>query len=714
MRTHVTYCRICEAACGLLADVEGGRVVALRPDPDHVVSRGFACAKGTRFAAVHEDPDRVDHPLQRVNGRLERVSWHDAVTRAGAALRGLRERHGPHSVAVYVGNPAAFSATLPLAGMGFVRALGTRNYFNAGSLDCNNKFVTSRAMLGSPAIHPVPDLDHARFALLLGTNPSVSQSSFVNAPRMMERLKAIEQRGGEVVVVDPRRTETARSVGRHVPIVPEMDAALLLAMIHVVLSEGLEQPDVVERTTNGASALRRLSARFTPDRVAAATGVPADTLRELARRFAAAGGAFCHLSTGVNQGRFGTVAYGAKIALEAITGNLDAHGGALVPHGAADVAGLAHRFGIDREPGWTSRIGGFSPVLGAMPCGIFADEVLTPGEGQIRGLVCIAGNPLLSMPGGPRLEAALRSLETVVSLDLFVNDTAAFAHWVLPSTDWLERDDLPYAQLQLQPVPYVQWTEAVVRPRGERRGEWDVLFDLADATGVPMFGRRALHLAGRAAARLGGTRAVVLPSLVRALGPRPLRTLRANPHGLLVDRERPGSFLAKRVLTRSGRVELCPDGIFDRADELESELDHRAAGTLRLFTKRERLGHNSWMHNHPGLTTRPHAAHLAPSDAARLGISSGDRVRVTSSSGAIELIAEVSDDVLAGSVAVPHGYGHHAGSGWTHARARGGANVNALADTGPDSVDPVSGMSRFVGVRVQMERVDATVEADDV
>lgn len=713
VETRTTYCRICEAACGLLADVDDGRVIALRPDRQHVVSRGFACAKGTRFLEVHRSPDRVDTPLVRARGKLEPASWQDAVADAGRRLAEIRRRHGPHSVAVYVGNPSAFGFSMPLAGMGFVRGLGTRNHFNAGSLDCNNKFVVAQRMLGSVATQPVPDLDRARFALLVGTNPSVSQSSFVNAPRMIERLTAIERRGGAVFVVDPRRTETARLVGTHVPIVPDTDAAFLLSLLHVVFDERLERRDTIAAHSVGVDELRLSVRPFTPERVSRLTRVPVEQIRDIARRFALEDGAFCHVSTGVNQGTYGTIAYAAKIALELVTGNLDRAGGSLLPKGALDTARLLRRLGIDEEPPFRSRVGNFSPVMASMPSAILADEILTPGDDQVRALVVVAGNPLLSMPDGDRLAKAFEQLELLVSIDLFVNDTGAYATHVLPCTDFLERADFPLAQLQLQPTPYVQWTDAVATPRGERREEWRILFDLARAAGISMFGNRAADLAMRALLAAGGASTLATTLLTPALGPLPLVRLRRKPHGLLVDRERPGDFLERRIQTPSKKVELHPEDVWARLPDLKSELDTACAApssqrgaTLRLFTKRERLGHNSWMHASRELSTPAHAAHLSPADAARLGVGDGDRLRLTSATASIELPARIDPDVIEGAVAIPHGYGHHADSGWSEAKQRGGANVNRLAASGPEAVDPLTGMCRFVGVPVQVVRIE--------
>jgi anaerobic selenocysteine-containing dehydrogenase len=715
MVERVTYCRICEAACGLIAEVDAERLVSLRPDPEHVVSRGYACAKGTRFDQVHRSPERLDWPLRREGAELTRSAWPEALAEIGARLRGVRRQHGPHSVGVYMGNPSAFGFALPLMTVGFVRALGTRNFFSAGSLDCNNKFVVAKAMLGSSMTHPVPDFDRASFALLVGTNPAVSQSSFVHAPRIIERLAGIVRRGGRVVTVDPRRSETAKSVGEWLPIRPDTDAAFLLALLHVVFADGLERRDVIARHGAGDGALRRAVQRFSPERVAPFTGVEAAKIRELAHAFAAADGAFCHVSTGVNQGTFGNIAYAAKIALELVTGNLDRAGGALVPKGALDTATLARRFGFDREPAWKSRIGGFSPVMGALPTAILADEILEPGDEQIRALVVIAGNPILSAPDGERLRKAFSALELLVVIDLYVNDTAAHASHALPATDFLEREDFPLAMLQLQPEPYLQWTDAVVPPRGERKPEWWILSELARAAKLPLFGSRALDLGLRAALRLRGPRALVEPMLIPALGLGPLAKLRAHPHGLLVDGERPGDFLERRIGTPSKRVELYPEAVHARLDELALRVSSGGpprnspgpSQELRLFTKREKNGHNSWMHGNPRLALARHAAYLHPDDAERLGVAAGEQVRLQSAAGAIELPVAITRDVSPGTVAVPHGYGHDAGSGWKTAVARGGQNVNQLAPSGPAALDPLSGMCQFVGVTVAVMRVAA-------
>jgi formate dehydrogenase len=413
----------------------------------------------------------------------------------------------------------------------------------------------------------------------------------------------------------------------------------------------------------------------------------------------------------VNQGTFGNIAYAAKIALELVTGNLDRTGGALLPKGALDTARLAHTLGFDKEPEWRSRVGGFRSVMGTMPTGILADEILTDGAERIRALVVMAGNPVLSGPDGARMRAALDRLEAFVSIDLFVNDTATTATHVLPCTDFLEREDFPLATLQLQPEPYLQWTEAVVAPRGERRPEWRILCDLAKSIGIPLHGSRLADAATRALVGVGGARALAAPLLASALGPRPFKKLGEHPHGIRMAREKDGDFLARRIRTRSRKVELYPKDVWERLPELENTLTVAtgpAELSLKLFTKREKNGHNSWMHGNRRLATDEHAVYVAPADAERLGVTEGDRVRITTPVASIELPVVISRDVVEGAVCVPHGYGHDPDSSWTTAAKRGGANVNLLASAGPDSVDRLSGMTQYVGLTVQLTRVAST------
>src|SRR3954449_8514832 len=474
-----TFCRICEAHCGLVATVDGGRLERLRPDPQHPLSHGYACPKGIAMTEVQNAPDRVLHPMRGD----ERVGWDEAIAEIGARLRAVRKRHGSDAVGWYMGNPGGASYSHTLWSKGFVDALGSPHYYTAGSQDVNNRFAASALMYGSPLRVPIPDLERTSFLLMVGANPFVSNGSVLSAPRVRDRLHAIVARGGRVVVVDPRRTETARAF-EHLPIRPDTDAWLLLSLLHVVARE---------------SPLGPLTEPFSPEATAERTGVPAERCRALARDLEAAGSAAVYGRTGSCLGRFGTLVAFLLDALNAVTGNLDAPGGAVFGRPAIALDDVAESIGLDTYGARHSRVGGFPDVLGAMPASVMADEISTPGAGSLRALFVSAGNPVLSVPDGQALADAMGSLDLCVAIDLYVNETGRHADYVLPATTFLEREALPIAFLGFYTTPFVQWTEPVVAPRGEARDEWEIIEDLARELGVVPSPVPAVRRAGRLA-----------------------------------------------------------------------------------------------------------------------------------------------------------------------------------------------------------------------
>src|SRR3954449_3938471 len=459
-----TFCRICEAHCGLVATVDGGRLERLRPDPQHPLSHGYACPKGIAMTEVQNAPDRVLHPLRRG----ERVGWNEALGEIGARLRDVRERHGSDAIGWYMGNPGGSSYSHTLWSKGFVDALGSPHYYTAGSQDVNNRFAARALMYACPLRVPIPDLERTSFLLMVGANPFVSNGSVLSAPRVRDRLRAIVARGGRVVVVDPRRTETARAF-EHLPVRPDTDAWLLLSLLHVV---------------GRASPLGPLAAPFSPEATAERTGIPAERCRALARDLAAAPSAAIYGRTGSCLGRFGTLVAFLLDALAAVTGNLDRAGGNLFAKPAVDIERVAAPFGLASYGRRRSRVGGFPDVLGQMPAGVMADEIETAGRGQLRALIVSAGNPLVSVPDPKRLRAAFGKLDLLVSIDLLVNEPGRHAAFVLPATTWLEREDVPVAFLPFFIRPFVQWTDAVVDPPGEARQEWQVVEALARELGI--------------------------------------------------------------------------------------------------------------------------------------------------------------------------------------------------------------------------------------
>jgi len=718
----VTFCRICEASCGLVAEVEGDRVLSLEPDPDHVVSRGYACVKGIRYAELHHSPDRVLSPLKRVGDTFEPISWEQAFSEIGAKVRALRAAHGDDSVGAYIGNPSAFSVPHILFASGFVEGLKTKHLYTAGSQDCNNKFVVAEELFGSPMLQPIPDVDRAKCVILVGTNPAISQLTFANAPRMLERLKAVEKAGGRVVFVNPRRTESAQQVGQHLFIRPGSDVFFFLALAHLVLARSELRPEVAKRV-EGLEAVREVVRPWTPERVAEVTGIAPEALRDLANAYCAADGAVLYAGTGVNQGPHGTLSLWLLQAITLVSGNLDRAGGMLVtrqaqraaklgPHGA----GIKHRY---------SRIGNHRSVMDSLPAGILPDEILTEGPGQLRALFVTAGNPVLSCANSERMHAALEKLELLVSVDLFRNETGNLAHYVLPATSSLERQDVPMGMGGFQPVPYAQLSEPVVPARGESRDEWWIFARLSEACDAPQMKLKPLQWWLDRSTRDGKG------NLPRALRFKPsflygglaltermtLGSLRKTPHGKLLPRYDGGEFLKRSVLTASGKVQLAPTRFIQAAAKLEHHLAEQLAAraTLRLVTKRERTSHNSWMHNIEPFVRGARDTnylYMHPSDAAARSLRSGDLCRVRSATGSVEVPVKVSDEMMPGAVALPHGWGHQRADGLTVASRTRGKNANVLAPDGSASLEPLSGMTLLTAIEVQVEPADAHRTAD--
>ena len=712
---RITYCRICEPLCGLVATVQDGRVVKLRPDRDHPLSRGFACPKGIAMTDVQNDPDRVTHPLRRCpDGSFERVAWDQALDDIGLRLKAILDRGDPRAVGWYLGNPSAFSYSHPIWVKGFMDAIGSPNLYSAGSQDVNNRFVASQFLYGSPLIVPIPDLARTSLLLIVGANPLVSHGSVLTAPRIKDSLHAIVGRGGRVVVVDPRRSETA-SAFEHIRIRPDGDAWLLLALLQVICEEGLHDDAAISRQARGFDQLRRLVADHTPQTAESRTGIPADTITQLARDLATAPGAAVYGRTGSCLGRHGTLVSFLLDALNVVTGNLDREGGAIFGSGPIQIEEVLHRIGADSYATFHSRVGGFPEVLGQLPASLMAREITTPGKGQVRALFVSSGNPVLSVPNGSELEEALAELELMVAIDLYVTDTSRHADYILPGTTFLEREDMPLAFFTFSATPYVQWTDPVVAPRGEARQEWQIIEAMARRIGTTPASAWPLRALGRLGIKLSPTRLI---DLGLRLGPRgdlfglrrgglSVGRLRRRPHGIVLGRQHPVGVLVRKVFHADKLVHLDVPELSAELARLESEDEGEREFPLRLIGLRELRSHNSWMHNVPKLMQggREHTARIHPDDAVAHGVEDGEPCRIVSATGTIELIARVTDEVSRGTIAVPHGWGHR--GGWRRATEAGGANVNLLASSAPEDLERLAGMAFLNGIPVRVESVAA-------
>lgn len=716
-REQVTFCRICEPFCGMIATVEGDRLISLRPDKDHPLSQGYACPKGLAYPELQNDPDRVTHPLRRrPDGTFERVGWDEAMSDIVRRLRAVREDHGGGAVAAYLGNPGALNYSNGLWLQSLAKAIGTPHVFTAGSQDTNSRFAASSLLYGDPTAIAIPDLDDMELFVLLGANPLVSHGSLFSLPRMKYAMADVVRRGGRVVAIDPRRTETAAKF-EWVSIVPDTDAYLLLSLLQVLFADGLVDETALARKASGVAELRALVADFSPEVTAARTGVAADDVRTLARELAARR-SMVYGRTGTCLGSASTLVNLLMDAVNLAAGNLDVRGGAVFGESPALLLGeITHRLGLLSYGAARSRIGGFKDMLGSEPAANMAAEITTPGDGQIRALIVSAGNPVLSTPNGLELEKALGQLDLMVSLDLYVNETNAYADYVLPATAMYEREDAPVFSLTFFAQPFFQVTEAVVPPAGEARPEWQVFDEIARGLGT----RAAPILPARLAARVGDlvrlplTPRRLLDAVIRTgrggdrfgLRPRGLsfaKLLRDHPHGIVFADRQPVGRLAKVVRHKDRLVHLDHPEIRSEVARVAARVDDPAY-PFRLIGMREVRSENSWFHNVMGDKRSTHAARMHPDDAVALGLADGEIVELSSRSGTIVLPVRLTEDLRPGVVAVPHGWGHKGTGGWRNANANPGVNVNELASSDPADLEPLVGMSHLSGIPIRVEAV---------
>jgi anaerobic selenocysteine-containing dehydrogenase len=665
---------------------------------------------------IQSDPERIRYPLRRARGGFERVSWEEALDDIAKTLSAVRSDAGPDAIGWYMGTPGLDSYSHTMWAKGFVDALRTPHYYTSGSQDVNNQLAASALLYGSPLVMAFPDIRRTRFLLMLGANPMVSNGSTISVPRARDHLRAIPDRGGRIVVVDPRRTETAREF-EHLRIRPGTDALMLLSILQVLFDEGLIDRSYLAKRCTGARALRELASAFSPQTTEAETGIRAQELQALARDFAASTAAAAYGRIGTSVGRFGTLTEFLINALNAVTGNLDRPGGAVFGSCPIDVESVPQRFGVATYGERHSRIGGFPDVLGQMPAALMAEEILTEGPGQLRALFVSAGNPVLSVPNGPKLEQALGRLDLFVSLDLYVNETNRNADYVLPATTWLEREDMPVAYLNLFFKPFVQYTESVVAPAGEARQEWEVIDELSRRIGITPSSIPPVRLLGRVGLRLKPRQILSLAVRTSAAGDlfglRPgglnLAKLRDRPNGLLLGPHIQTGVLPRKLQHRDRRVNLAPPSIVEEVGSLAaatSEADDPAF-PLRLIGMRELRSHNSWMHNSPKLMRGrlPHALRVHPDDADSSGLGTGDLAQLTSKTGALRVPVHVTDEMTPGTVALPHGWGHR--GGWSLANEHAGANINELTSSATDDIERLAGMAILNSIPVRLERLEA-------
>jgi len=697
--TKKTFCGICEASCGLIATVEHGVVTKIGPDPDHPSSKGFICIKGAQFHQVAADPDRVLHPLRRLpDGTFEQASWDEALDDIAGRLKAIRHEHGGGAVGAIFGNPISWNYTAGVALNGFISALKTQHYYTSASLDINNYWAAADLLYGHTLVTPLPDFAATDFALILGANPVVSHGSLVTTGRIREVLLEIPARGGRVVVVDPRRSETAE-LFEHVPIRPGADPWLLAGMLRVLFDEDLIHPSA-HRISAGLDELRRLVDHFDPDRTEAETGIRTEAVTDLARALAAAPTAVVYGRCGASLGRYSTLTKFLLDALVVVTGNLDRRGGMVFGDPMVDLESASSQFGRGR---WRTRVSGVPELNSTAPLACLPEEITTPGEGKLRALFGLSSNIVTSAPGSAGTAAALGELDLMVWLDPYVTETSRHAHWILPPTLWLEREQMPIFTQSQATVPHAQWVAPVVAGAGESRDDAWIIEEIARRVGIVPVSLPGAQLLGRLGIRPQPRHLIDL-------------ALRLGKNGDLFGLRR-GGLSRRKLMATEGAVKLadaCPtgvlaskvkhkDGLIHLAHpEMEAEAERLVGGSedpgfpLRLFTVRELRSHNSWLHNIPRLMKGDRTCHalVHPDDAVGLG----DHATITSPWGTITVPVKVTDEVVAGSVGLTHGWGHQ--GGWRTAIDAGGSSYNLLTPTGADEIDQPSGNAFFNGIPV--------------
>lgn len=724
-------CPLCEACCGLEIKLADGKVQSIRGHDADPFSRGYICPKGVALKELHEDPDRLRAPLIKRNGKFETATWEEAFAEIERRLAPIMTQHGRDAVALTIGNPVVHKLGLILYFPRLARAVGTKNLYSASTLDQMPKQLSVGLMFGHWLSIPVPDIERTDFLLVIGGNPIVSNGSLWTVPDFRGHARAVQARGGKIVVVDPRRTETAEAADRHLFIRPGGDVYFLLGLVHTLFEENLVRLGRLDVYVNGLAELKAATAGYSAERVAPRCGIDAAEIRGLARTLAATPRAAVYGRLGTCTQEFGTLSSWLVDVVNVLTGHLDEPGGVMFPKAAAFQPNSTGKPGIGRGIATgrrSSRVANAPEVFGEFPIGCLAEEIETPGDGQIRALISIAGNPVLSAPNGARMASAFEQLDFMVAVDIYLNETTRHADVILPGLSALEDSHYDVAFGQFSYRNHARYSPPVLPKAEGHPAEWEILLRLAaiaEGKGAQVdVDRYDDEIVAEDVGRLAGPRAAtVLRAVAGRRGPERQvdLALRSGPYGDLFGLKPDGLNLAKVIAepagidlgpltprvpemlrTPSGRIELAPPMLLADLARVAADLE-QTVPDLVIVGRRQVRSNNSWLHNLPVLAKGPFrcTALVNPADAARLGLRHGGLARITNGNRSVEAEVAVSDEMMPGVVSLPHGWGHDVlGTHMAVAGARPGVNLNALFD---ESLrDPLSGNAVLSGVPVEM------------
>jgi anaerobic selenocysteine-containing dehydrogenase len=706
---HHRVCNLCEAMCGLEIEHDGTRVLSVKGDKKDPFSHGFICPKGARIAELHEDPNRLKKPLRkRADGTWETIGWQEAIDYAGERLNAVRKKHGLDAVGFYFGNPTVHNYGIMSYTGDLRRALKSKNVFSATSMDQLPHQFMAHQMFGHTLHLAVPDIDRTDYMIIMGANPSVSNGSLMSTGGAKPKLDAIRARNGRVIVIDPRRTETTKQADEHHFILPGTDAYFLLAILHEVFANDWVNPGHLTDLLKNEADLREMALPFTPEKAAKHCGIPTADIRRIAQEYAAAERAVIYGRMGLSTQAHGTLCNWLILVINLLTGHLDREGGAMFTTPAVDlIRRKKHKQTYGR---WYSRVRGLPESEGELPVAAMAEEMLTLGEGQVRAMITHAGNPVLSSPNGKQLEEALDGLDFMVCIDVFLNETTRHADLILPPAAFLEVDHYDFVFNHLAVSNNAKYSKALFKPESGQWYDWQIAKALIGKL-APISGYKLSRFSRWSTpARLLNLALLTGPygkwsSLKRLFSGLSLRKLKNNPHGIRLgplERRLPGL-----LMTPDRMIDLVPEfapkAVFQLASGLEDNATELEDNEFLLVGRRHLRSNNSWMHNASGLAKGRNRCTLQISavDAARLAITSGQEVAVTSRTGSITIPAEVTDEMMPGVISIPHGFGHHRkGTRLEVAEAAPGVSVNDITDE--QLLDPVTGNAAFSGQRVRV------------
>jgi len=694
-QTHYRTCNLCEAMCGIEIKYQNTTILSIKGDKKDPFSKGYICPKATALQDIYEDPDRLKKPIKKVDGKWVEITWEEAYNFAADGINKVREKYGNDAVAAYQGNPTAHNIGSMLFVGELLRTLKTNNKYSASSVDQLPQQLAAQWMFGHIFAIPIPDINRTDYFLVIGANPVVSNGSLMTAGGMPDRIKELKSRGGKMVVVDPRKTKTAETADRHIFIKPGKDVFFLAALIHTFFEKQLIDINKLPDWVSGKEELRAMFVRFSPEKAAAECGVSKEIIEQVAREFSSSKTAVCYGRMGVSTQEYGTLCHWLVNLVNILSGNLDKPGGAMFPKAAIDIIEFVSKKGTEhRYNRFQSRVRKLPETNGEFPVAVLAEEMLTPGKGQIKAFISSCGNPVLSTPNGKQLEKAIKGLDFMISVDIYLNETSRLADIILPPATGLEIEhyDLFFTNLAISNV--VKYSPPLFKLGDGAKYDWQIFKELSKRLKKkrPLLGRLLFPL--------------LTPSFMLRVGLKKgpyslsLKKLKKNPHGIDLGPLQPR--MPGHIFTKDKKIKLTPPLLGKQFESLDFET---TKPKLALIGRRELRTNNSWMHNSYRLVKGKNRCTLMmhPEDAEIRKVSDGNMVNVISVKGKVSLPLEITETIMPGVVSIPHGYGHNApGTRLKTANAHAGVSINDLTDD--TFLDALSGNAAFSGVEVKVEK----------